>query len=273
VALVTGASRGIGAASAVALARSGHDLALAARTVKEGRGVLEGDLSGARPDAPVAGSLESTAAAVNSWGRRALPVVMDVADLGSVEAAVDRVLAEWGRVDVVVNVAHYRGPGYDAGLIGTPLDVFARTLTGDVLAPLLILQKVLPGMVERGSGTVVQMSSYVAAADPPGPPGRGGWGLAYAVGKGGFDRIAGVVAAELAGTGVVVYNVEPGLTAYGERLEVQRRDYPWAEIHPPEPIGAAVAWLVTHPEEAAPLRGKRIHLPRIARDYCGESST
>lgn len=191
---------------------------------------------------------------------------MDVSDLVSVEAGVDRVLHEWGRVDVVVNVAHYRGPGYDGPLMGTPMEVFERTLAGDVLAPLLILQRVIPGMVERGGGTIVNMSSFVAVQDPPGPPGEGGWGLPYAVGKGGFDRIAGVLRAELAGQGVTVYNVEPGLTAYGERLAVQKEQYPWVEINHPASIGAAVAWLVTHPEEAAPLLSKRIHLPRIARD-------
>jgi len=166
----------------------------------------------------------------------------------------------------VVNVAHYRGPGYDGPLLGTPLDVVERTLVGDVLAPLLILQKTVPGMLERGTGTVVNMSSYVAAQNPPAPAGRGGWGLAYAVGKGGFDRIAGVLDAEVGDRGITVYNVEPGLTAYGERLTKQRENYPWAEINEPGPIGEAVAWLVTHPEQAATLRGKRIHLPKVARD-------
>ena len=266
IALVTGASRGIGAACAIALARTGHDVALAARTEKEGTGVLEGDLAGTRQDAPIAGSLEATAEEVNKAGRRAFRVRMDVADLASVDRAVGRVLEEWGRIDVVVNVAHYRGPGYDGGLLGTPLDVFEKTLTGDILAPVMILQKVIPGMIERGTGTIVQMSSFVAATNPPGPPGRGGWGMPYAVGKGGFDRMAGVLTSELSDTGILVYNVEPGLTAYGDRLTIQRQQYPWAAINPPEAIGAAVAWLVAHPEEAAPLRDKRIHLPRIARD-------
>ena len=268
IALVTGASRGIGAACAIALAGSGHDVALAARTDKEGTGVLDGDLSGARPDAPIAGSLAATSEMVEQLGRRSLKIRMDVSDLASVESGVDRVLDEWGRVDVVVNVAHYRGPGYDAGLIGTPLDVYEKTLTGDILAPLLILQKVLPGMIEREGGTIVQMSSFVAAQNPTKPPGQGGWGMAYAVGKGGFDRIAGVLSSEVSEHGVVVYNVEPGLTAYGERLEVQKELYPWADINSPESIGAAVAWLVGHPEETGAIRDKRIHLPKIFRDHC-----
>lgn len=266
VALVTGASRGIGAACAVALAGEGHDVALAARTSTEGSGVLEGDLSGRRAPSPIAGSLETTASFVEAAGRRALPVVMDVADRSSVETAVDTVLSAWGRVDVVVNVAHYRGPGYDERFLGTPLAALDLVLEGDIIAPVVILQKVIPIMLERGSGTVVNMTSFAAFSDPPGPAGAGGWGFGYALGKGGFDRIAGVLNAEFADRGVVTYNVEPGLTAYGERLEAQRRDYPWAEVNTPESIGAAVAWLVTHPAEAAPLRSKRVHLPKIARD-------
>jgi NAD(P)-dependent dehydrogenase (short-subunit alcohol dehydrogenase family) len=266
VAFVTGASRGIGAACAVALARVGHDVAVASRTVKEGTGVLEGDLRGRRSDRSIAGSLEATAAEVESLGPRALPVAMDVSDRASVAAAVTAVLDAWGRVDVVVNVAHYRGPGYDGPFLTTPLEVVERTLEGDIIAPLAILKMVVPGMLERGVGTIVNMSSFVAAQNPPGPAGDGGWGLAYAVGKGGFDRIAGVIDAELGGQGIVVYNVEPGLTAYGDRLAAQREQYPWAEISTPESIGSAVAWLVTHPDEARPLRSKRIHLPKVARD-------
>lgn len=266
VAFVTGASRGIGAACAVALAHQGYDVALAARTAKEGAGVLEGDLTGKREASPIAGSLEATAALVEQSGRRALPVIMDVADRASVAAAVDSVLDRWERIDVVVNVAHYRGPGYDERVLDTPLDALELVLEGDVIAPVLILQRIIPGLLERGSGTIVNMTSFAAFNDPPGPAGAGGWGFAYALGKGGFDRIAGVINAEFADRGVIAYNVEPGLTAYGARLEAQRRDYPWAEVNTPESIGGAVAWLVTHPGDAAPLRSKRIHLPKVARD-------
>ena len=266
VAFVTGASRGIGAASAVALAGAGYDVALVARTVDEGTGVLEGDLSGRRADARIAGSLRATAAEVEAAGRRAMAVRMDVADRGSVVAAVDEVITRWPRIDVVVNVAHYRGPGYDGRFLDTPLDVIERVIEGDIMAPIVILQKVVPHMLEGGGGTIVNMTSFAAFQNPPGPAGEGGWGFAYAVGKGGFDRIAGVLDAELGERGIVAYNVEPGLTAYGDRLASQREQYPWAEINSPESIGAAVAWLVTHPEEARPLRSKRIHLPKIARD-------
>ncbi len=267
VALVTGASRGIGAACAVHLAGAGHDVAVAARTVREGDGVLEGDHAGRREDRPIAGSLETTAADVTAAGGRALPVRMDVLDRASVTDAVDTVVGTWGRIDVVVNVASYKGPGYDGPFLGTPLELIERTIAGDTIAPVVLLQRVIPHMLARGGGTVVNMSSFVAANDPPGPAGEGGWGFAYAVAKGGFDRIAGVLNAELGGRGIVAYNVEPGLTAYGERLEQQRRQYPWAEVVSPDVIGAAVAWLVTHPDLAAEYRHKRIHLPAINRRH------
>ena len=108
VALVTGASRGIGKATAIALARAGFDVAIGARTVREGEGLDDSGRAGA---GSLPGSLETTAAAVEADGRRALPITMDLLDRPSLEAAVGRVLAEWGRVDVLVNNAVHTGPG------------------------------------------------------------------------------------------------------------------------------------------------------------------
>src|SRR5690606_11795907 len=91
-ALVTGASRGIGKATAVALAEAGFDVAFTARTVHEGEGVDDSDKGGRT----VPGSLDTTAALVEAAGRRALPIAMDLMDRDSIVAAADRVYAEWG---------------------------------------------------------------------------------------------------------------------------------------------------------------------------------
>ena len=81
---------------------------MGARTVREGEGLDDSGRAGA---GSLPGSLETTAAAVEADGRRALPITMDLLDRPSLEAAVGRVLAEWGRVDVLVNNAVHTGPG------------------------------------------------------------------------------------------------------------------------------------------------------------------
>ena len=106
VALVTGASRGIGKATAVQLAAAGFDVAVAARTQREGE--ARDDEHGGRV---IPGSLEATASLIEQSGRRALEVTMDLLDRPSLERGVARVLAEWGHVDLLVNNAVHTGAG------------------------------------------------------------------------------------------------------------------------------------------------------------------
>jgi NAD(P)-dependent dehydrogenase (short-subunit alcohol dehydrogenase family) len=112
VALVTGASRGIGRATALALADAGYDVAIAARTVHEGDGrMAPGSVRESQETRAIEGSLDTTAAAIGERGRRALPVAMDLLDRPTIDAMVDTVLGEWGRIDALVNNAIYQGPG------------------------------------------------------------------------------------------------------------------------------------------------------------------
>lgn len=252
VAFVTGASRGIGAAAAIKLAEAGFDVAVTARTLTDDDVV------------DVAGSLAGTAAAIEAAGGRAVPIRMDLTDRASVLEAADRAEAELGAVDVLVNNAVYQGPGNMAPLLGTPLEQIGTTLDADVLSMAALLQRFLPGMVERGHGIVVNVTSAVAFMEPPGPLGKGGWGFAYGVAKGACDRMAGLVNAEVGDRGVVAYNIEPGFVAYGEKLEQAKASYPGIQVTPPEAIGAAIAWLATSPD-AARFRNKRVHGPELAR--------
>jgi NAD(P)-dependent dehydrogenase (short-subunit alcohol dehydrogenase family) len=257
VAFVTGASRGIGAAAAVGLAEAGFDVALAARTVQEGEGALDG--------APIEGSLEATAAEVRALGRHALPVRMDLTERASVVAGAARALSEFGRVDVVVNCGIYQGPGSFGPLLSTPIDQIETTLQGDLVNQVVLLQQLVPPMIDGGGGTVVNVTSAVAFLEPPGPVGKGGWGFAYGIAKGGFDRIAGLLNAELGEQGIRAFNIEPGFVVYGERAARARREYPNVTTTPPEAIGAAIAWLATSPD-ADELLGKRVHGPELCRD-------
>src|SRR5271155_4176331 len=102
-AFVTGASRGIGKAIAVHLARAGFDVALTARTLTEGEEREHSSTVHRSDTSPLPGSLSSTAALVEAVGVRSLIVPADLTDRDSVIAAADTVLAAWGPVDVVVN--------------------------------------------------------------------------------------------------------------------------------------------------------------------------
>jgi NAD(P)-dependent dehydrogenase (short-subunit alcohol dehydrogenase family) len=253
VAFVTGASRGIGAATAVALAGAGYDLALTARTVHEGEG--------RKP-----GSLDSTMAEVEKTGVRALPVQMDLVDRDAVRAAAERALQEFGHVDVLCNIGIYQGE-HDSGLfLDTPIDEFARHLEGGVLAPAVLLQTILPSMIERGGGTVLNMTSFVAVNDPPGTALENGWSLAYAVTKAGIDRFAGILNVELGDRGIRAYTVDPGFVAYGDDFDEMVERYVGMPVTPREAVAAAIMWLLSSPD-AGRLLHKRVYLPAIAQKY------
>ena len=210
VAIVTGASRGIGRAGALALAEAGFDVVVSSRTVKEGEGVAEANSVRETRNLSVPGSLERTAQEVEERGRRALIVPLDLMDRESVVALPKRVLEEWGRVDVLFNNAVFRGVGnLDRIEDLTPqsmMDVF----TGNFIHQILLIQGVLPHMKERGSGVIANMVSGSARWDPPGPPGEGGWGIVYSGSKAAFGRVAGGMNAEHLAAGHQDLQPRPG---------------------------------------------------------------
>jgi len=253
VAFVTGGSRGIGAATAVALAGAGYDLALTARTVHEGEG--------RKP-----GSLDSVMAEIEKTGARALPIQMDLTDRAAVQRAAERALDEFGHVDALCNIGIYQGER-DTGLfLDTPVEEFARHLEGGVLAPAVLLHAILPSMIERGGGTVLNMTSFVAVNDPPGTALENGWPLAYAATKAGIDRFAGVLNVELGDRGIRAYTVDPGFVAYGDEFDAMVERYVGMPVTPREAVAAAIVWLLSSPD-AERLLHKRIYLPAIAQKY------
>ncbi len=262
VAVVTGASRGIGKASALALADAGFDVAITARTVHEGDGIDDSDSS--RRVMP--GSLDTTTALVEERGRRALAVPMDLSDRASLVAAVDRVLDTWGRIDVLVNNAVHTGPGSMARFEDTTIEMIETKLAANVVSQVVLIKAVLPHLLERGDGTIVNVTSAVAITDPPAPAGEGGWGSAYAMSKGAFHRLAGILAVEY--PQLRFYNVEPGFVVT-ERMEVNAKAlglegrYPGA---PPSVPASVIAWLATSPD-APELSGQTVAAQRFAKEH------
>jgi NAD(P)-dependent dehydrogenase (short-subunit alcohol dehydrogenase family) len=252
VAFVTGASRGIGKACAVALADAGFDVAIAARSVRPGES-REHSVTVRKSDtSALPGSLEETAGLIEKAGQRALIVGMDLLDRASVGAGTTMVLERWGGVDLVLHNGRFVGPGLMDGILDTPLESFANFLEAHVMAQLIITRSILPGMLERGSGTIMTMTSGAAYVDPTGPPGKGGAGLGYAIGKAAGHRLVSYVKAEFGERGIRSYNVDPGyVSTERNRLTTADDGMDPSSGAPVEVIGAVVAWLATSPEAVA----------------------
>src|SRR5580700_2501356 len=247
VALVTGASRGIGRCAAVALARRGFDVAITARTVHEGDGRAHSSSALVRDQpTPIAGSLDTTAAQIEALGRTCLALPMDLMDRASVERAAAVALAEAGRVDVLVNNAIYQGPGTMDRILDLPLELAERCLVGDYLHPLLLTQLLLPQMLERGEGRLVNMLSEAAFTTPPAPAGSGGWGVAYAAAKAAFHRVTDMCHVEFFAQGIWAFSIAPGLTLT-ESMRASGIDKVLVDAGhapaPPEVAGEVIGWL------------------------------
>jgi NAD(P)-dependent dehydrogenase (short-subunit alcohol dehydrogenase family) len=261
VALVTGASRGIGRACAHALADAGFDLGLTARTLTEGSGVDDSDAGGG---ASVEGSLERTAAEVAERGGRAVVHTADLLDLDSLRRAVAATVDELGRLDALVLNAVHTGAGSMLRLADISPELLTTKLTANVVAQLAVVQAALPVMLDQGGGRIIAITSYSATHDPPAPVGEGGWGYAYAASKAGFHRLAGFLAVEHGPQGIVAVNVDPGhvtterMAANAARLGLEGH-YAGA---PPSAPAAAVAWLATA-EEARELNGQTVEGLRL----------
>jgi NAD(P)-dependent dehydrogenase (short-subunit alcohol dehydrogenase family) len=257
VAFVTGASRGIGKACALHLARAGFDVAISARSVHEGEEREHSATVTTSNTKPLPGSLTTTAELVREQGVEALVVPADLLDRASLEAAARKVLGTWGQVDVVVHNGRYIGPGHMDQFLDTPLELIEHQLEANVLATLVLNKIFLPAMVDRGAGIVINITSAAGYADPTQPAGSGGWGMGYGISKGALQRIAGFLAVELVDRGIYAFNVQPGFIAT-ERMAADMGAFGFdMSGAPPDVVGAVVAWLATR-EEAREFNGKTI---------------
>jgi glucose 1-dehydrogenase len=223
VALVTGASAGIGHATAWALARAGADVALNYLTYAE--------------------AAEELAGRVRGLGRQALLLPADVADHDAVEALVARTAAELGRLDIVVaNAAHSdEGPFHTADLAG-----FRRTLDVTMWGAFCAFRAGAGQMIRQGHGgnLVVISSTHARDAIPT--------SMAYNMAKAAVEQMARTAAVELLPYRIRVNIVRPGWTdTLGERKyfseEALRRAgaaLPWGRLGRPEEVARAVQFLV-----------------------------
>ncbi|MCP8969613.1 SDR family NAD(P)-dependent oxidoreductase [Ectobacillus ponti] len=182
VVMITGASRGLGRELALAFARGGNDLAICARNGE---------------------ALASVKHEAEQLGVRVVAVAVDVSVPRDVEKFVAVAEEAFGRVDVLINNASILGPSPMPYLLDFPEEDFLEVLRVNVMNPFLVSKRVLPGMLQRNAGSIINVTSEA------GHTGYAGWG-AYAVSKFALEGVTEVWADEVSDTNVRINMVDPG---------------------------------------------------------------
>jgi len=241
VAVITGASRGIGRAAALRLAKHGVRLIVAARTVAKG-------------DSLWPGSLEETAAQARALGVEVSAVKCDVTVRAEVEKLYNFALEKYRRVDILINNAIYSAATPEGNEDFEPfselsIDSWEKSLTANVLASVIACKLCLPAMIEKRSGIIVCLTSRAATLNT-GLPGRGGTNAAYPTTKAALNRFVNFLAEEIREYGIPIIAFCPGPTLV-ERLELAGRrlgipmDRPISGLsfHPMDVPAAAIEYL------------------------------
>ena len=267
VAFVTGASRGIGRACAVELARRGFDVVVTARTVTGAERFDHSSTVKREAMGPLPGSLEETAAAVRALGQKALVQKLDLAERTDWPRAVEGALEHFGHVDVLVNNGRYVGPGHMDPFEETPLALIERMFVCNVYAPLHLIRLCLPAMRRRGSGIVINVTSTAGDRETPAPIGQGGWGLGYSITKAAFNRMVPGLAKELRADNVAVIGLMPGFVAT-ERMQLEMGGYGFdaSKGVPVENPGRVCAMLATATDPML-FTGRDIHGPTFHAEH------
>jgi NAD(P)-dependent dehydrogenase (short-subunit alcohol dehydrogenase family) len=228
VALVTGAGRGIGRATAVALARAGAAVILAARSGDE---------------------ITSVADEIKANGGKALAIPTDVSDVRQVDHLLILALRGFGGIDILVNNAALVQP---LGKVWeTSPMAWQRLIAVNVIGPYLCARAVLPHLLDKGRGRIINISSGAAESNIPGAS-------AYSASKAALERFSETLAVEVAGTGVVVTTFRPGIVDTNmqamiretpahlfPRVERWRAWHSNGQLRPTDEPAQAIVWLAS----------------------------
>lgn len=178
-ALITGASSGIGKATALAFAKAGIDVALVSRSQEK---------------------LEGVAAVAKEIGVEAKAFTVDLGSVAQVKTKIQAIADEFGEIDILVNNA---GIGYTANLSDTPLEDWQRVIDLNITSVFQCMMAIVPGMRQRGKGTIINIASIAAKQA------FAGWG-AYCVSKAGLLALSQTLAQEERVHGIRVTAICPG---------------------------------------------------------------
>ena len=237
VAFVTGASQGIGQACAIALAQAGARVALASRNLEKLEQVAEQIIR------------------ADGGADRALPLRVDVTSENEIQEAVERAIEQFGKIDILVNNA---GVTRDGLLLRMKRKDWDEVLNTNLTAAYLCIQQVLPGMLRRRQGRIINITSVVAAIGNPGQAN-------YAASKAGIVGLTRAVAQEVASRNITVNAVSPGFIETGmtavlspEAREKLSARIPLGRVGEAMEVAHAVRFLAS--DEAAYITGQVLHV-------------
>jgi citronellol/citronellal dehydrogenase len=240
VALVAGASRGIGADIAKYLARAGAKVAVCARTeeVKDPR---------------LPGTIHTVTQEIKDEGGEAIPVVLNMRDPQSIKDAVAKVVDHWGRLDILINNAAIFVPGNLETVRDNHIDLSFEV---NMRSYILTMREVIPHMRAAGGGHIVNISSVGAIPLGPGPytedqQKRGG-DIFYGAEKIGLEHFSQRMAAmyQAENISVNVLSPEGGVRTAGNRYASNDRENPDLNFETADDMGQATVWICEQPTEA-----------------------
>lgn len=237
--LVTGGSRGLGRAMAVALANKGHRVAVTGRDDSKLKDVVK-ELPGG------------------------IGLHADVSDPAHTQSVIDEVNKDIGPVDVLINNAGIGGG--DAGpqpLVNMNVEDWWRVQETNVKGPMLYSHAVLPGMIERGGGIIINVGSYIAIRPSP-------MATAYSASKAALARFSDCLALEVADAGVQVFCVSPGLVLTDMTRDLPFiKDIPKEDFFDPDDVASLACELCTG--NYRDLSGRFIHVGDDLQELAGNA--
>ncbi len=220
VAVVTGASRGIGRAIAIEFARAGADVVVTARTSETAPSKLPG-------------TIEETAGEVEAKGQRALAIATDVTSEEQVRAMAERALKEFGRCDILVNNAGISSP---APFHETPLKRWDLVMNVNLRGPAMCMQAFLPGMLELRSGRIINVSSFLAEVMLPGM-------VSYSASKIALEKVTEYAGQELRAYSIAVNALRIELNIATEGWMFRNPSMDFSTWEKPEVASEAALWM------------------------------
>ncbi|WP_449621824.1 SDR family NAD(P)-dependent oxidoreductase [Robertmurraya sp. Marseille-Q9965] len=226
VVMITGASRGLGKALALAFAKEGAKLAICSRYEE---------------------ALQAVKREVELLGANVLAIPADLSQARDVERFVAVTETTYGQIDVLINNASILGPSPMPLLLDYLEDDFTEVLQTNVMSSFLMMKRVIPGMIERNQGSIINVTSEA------GHIGYAGWG-AYGISKFAIEGLTQTWADELKHTNIRINMVDPGeMDTEMHHLAVPECDYPLAK---PEDVVDLFLYLASN--RSAHINGQRL---------------